>query len=82
MAVRKWIASQLGISEVYVRSMCSGNKPIPAKYALRIEKITDGAVPKHVTAPEPGIALIIIVLSVIRNRVRKCWTTLKKITKK
>ena len=52
MALRLWIASQLGISEVYVRSMCSGNKRIPAKYAIRIEKITDGAVPKHVTAPE------------------------------
>lgn len=52
MAVRKWIANHLSVSEVYVRSMCSGNKPIPAKYALRIEKITAGAVPKHVTAPE------------------------------
>lgn len=51
MAIRAWIANQLGVSEVYVRSMCSGNKPIPVKYALRIEKITDGAVPKHVTAP-------------------------------
>ena len=52
VAIRQWIASQLGVSEVYVRSMCSGNKPIPAKYALRIEKITDGAVPRHITAPE------------------------------
>jgi DNA-binding transcriptional regulator YdaS (Cro superfamily) len=51
-AVRKWIANQLGISEVYVRSMCSGNKLIPAKFALRIEKITDGVVPRHTTAPE------------------------------
>lgn len=52
VAIRQWIANRLGISEVYVRSMCNGNKPIPAKYALQIEKITDGAVPKHITAPE------------------------------
>lgn len=52
VAVRCWIASQLDISEVYVRSMCNGIKPIPAKFALRLEKITDGAIPRHVTAPE------------------------------
>ena len=51
MAIRRWIATQLGISEVYVRSMCNNNKAIPAKFALQIEKITDGAVPRHVTAP-------------------------------
>ena len=51
MAIRKCIANQLGVSEINVRSMCNGNKSIPAKYALLIEKITDGVVPKHVTAP-------------------------------
>jgi len=51
-AVRQWIASQLGISEVYVRSMCNGIKRIPAKYALRLEKLTDGVIPRHTTAPE------------------------------
>lgn len=50
--IRHWIASQLGVSEVYVRSMCNGSKPVLAKYALRIEKITAGAVPRHITAPE------------------------------
>lgn len=50
--VRQWIASHLGVSEVYVRSMCSGHKPIPAKFALRIETMTEGVVPRHVTAPE------------------------------
>ena len=52
VSVREWIAKQLGVSEIYVRSMCSGNKPIPAKYAIHIEKMTDGGVPRHITAPE------------------------------
>lgn len=52
MAVRRWLADQLGITEVYIRSMCNGDKPIPAKYALRIEKITEGVVSRHITAPQ------------------------------
>jgi DNA-binding transcriptional regulator YdaS (Cro superfamily) len=52
MALRQLLADQLGISEVYVRSMCSGHKSIPPKYALRIEKMTNGVVPRHITAPE------------------------------
>lgn len=50
-AVRQWIASQLGVSEVYVRSMCSGVKRIPEKFALPIEKLTGNLVPRQVTAP-------------------------------
>ena len=38
-AIRKRIAVGLGVSEVYVRSMCNGHKNIPGVYALRIEKI-------------------------------------------
>jgi DNA-binding transcriptional regulator YdaS (Cro superfamily) len=52
VAVRQWLARELGISEVYVRSMCNGLKLIPAKFALRIENLTNGAVPKSTTAPE------------------------------
>jgi len=52
MEVRGWLAKQLGVSEVYVRSMCNGTKPIPAKYALRIEKVTAGSVSRHVIAPQ------------------------------
>jgi DNA-binding transcriptional regulator YdaS (Cro superfamily) len=52
MEVRRWLAGQLGISEIYVRSMCNGIKPIPAKFALRLEKITGGVIPRHTTAPE------------------------------
>lgn len=52
MTVRRLIADKLGVSEVYVRSMCSGIKRIPPKYALRIEKITDGAVSRQIIAPE------------------------------
>jgi len=51
-SIRDWIANQLSISETYVRSMCNGTKRIPEKYALRIEKITDKAVPRYVTAPD------------------------------
>jgi DNA-binding transcriptional regulator YdaS (Cro superfamily) len=49
--VRQRLAQALGISEVYVRSMCNGHKPIPGKYALAIERFTQGAVPRHITAP-------------------------------
>lgn len=52
MAVRQQLASKLNISEVYLRSMCSGNKRIPAKYALSIERLTNGAVSRRVIAPE------------------------------
>lgn len=51
-SIRDWIANQLSISETYVRSMCNGTKRIPEKYALRIEKMTNRAVPRHVTAPD------------------------------
>ena len=51
-SVRVWIASQLGVSESYVRSMCNGMKKTPAKYAIKIEKLTDGVVPRYVTAPD------------------------------
>lgn len=52
MAIRQKIANLLGVSEVYIRSMCSGNKPIPGKYALRIELITKGVVSRYITAPD------------------------------
>ena len=51
-AIRQLIAKHLGISEVYVRSMCNDNKRIPPKYALRLETITDGRVTRHITAPD------------------------------
>lgn len=50
-AVRRFLASKLGISEVFVRSMCNGNKKIPSKYAIAIEEITEGAVSRFITAP-------------------------------
>jgi len=51
-AVRFRIASALGVSEVYVRSMCNGQKNIPAKYAIAIELATNGLVSRHITAPD------------------------------
>ncbi len=50
-ALRQRIAAVLGVSEVYVRSMCNGNKNIPGIYAIPIEKVTNGAVSRHITAP-------------------------------
>jgi DNA-binding transcriptional regulator YdaS (Cro superfamily) len=50
-SVRRHIAATLGISEVYVRSMCNGNKTIPGKYALGIERATQGLVSRHVISP-------------------------------
>lgn len=52
MALRQIIASQLGISEVYVRSMCNGHKKIPGKYAISIERLTAGMVSRYSIAPE------------------------------
>ena len=52
-AIRKSLAFKLdNISEVYVRSMCNGYKPIPAKFAIRIEHFTRGLVSRCITAPE------------------------------
>jgi DNA-binding transcriptional regulator YdaS (Cro superfamily) len=50
--ISRRIAAELNISKVYVRSMCNGHKAIPPKYAIRIEQITNGFVPRYVTAPE------------------------------
>lgn len=50
--IRKELAIALSVSEVYIRSMCSGIKPIPGKFAIRIEEFTKGMVPRHITAPE------------------------------
>lgn len=50
-AVRSTIAQSLGITEGYVRSMCNGHKPIPGKFAIGIERSTNGAVPRQITAP-------------------------------
>jgi DNA-binding transcriptional regulator YdaS (Cro superfamily) len=44
LALRKNLAKKLGISEVYVRSMANGNKPIPLMMALEIQQYTRGKV--------------------------------------
>lgn len=51
-SIRRNIADVLQVSEVYARSMCNGNKPIPGKYAIKLEIITHGLVSRHETAPE------------------------------
>lgn len=51
VAARLRIAKALGVSEVFVRSMCNGNKKIPGIYALPLERATRGLVPRYVTSP-------------------------------
>lgn len=51
-AIRQKIAKALGISEIYVISMCNGNRKVPKKYAVDIHKVTGGAVPFHVINPK------------------------------
>lgn len=50
--VRQQLAAFLGISEVYVRSMCNGHKSIQSSFALRIETFTGGLVSRHELAPD------------------------------
>lgn len=45
------LAYKLGISEIYVRSMCNGNKRILEKWAVAIEKATDGNVTRQEICP-------------------------------
>lgn len=50
--LRYEIAEALKISEIYVRMMINGHKPILPKFALIIEKMTKGAVPRFEVVPE------------------------------
>jgi DNA-binding transcriptional regulator YdaS (Cro superfamily) len=50
-AIRVSLATALGVSEVYVRSMCNGHKLIPGKHAIPIEKFTCSAVTRHESCP-------------------------------
>lgn len=49
---RKRLAKRLGVSEVYVRSMANGNKPIPVMLALEIQHYTRGKVPVSDSCPK------------------------------
>lgn len=49
-AIHQWIAKALDISEVYVRSMSNGTKPLLYKHAVKIEELTNGLVPRHLSA--------------------------------
>ena len=46
-AIRQWLAHELNVSEVYVRSMSNGTKPFLYKHAVKIEKLTNGLVSRH-----------------------------------
>lgn len=50
--VRRRIAKFLQVSEVYVRSMCNGNRAIPGLHAIAIEYATKGVVPRHISCPQ------------------------------
>ena len=45
------IAEKLGISEIYFRHMCMGKVNIPERYAVPIEKATNGLVTRKDIAP-------------------------------
>lgn len=49
--LRVEIAKKLGISEIYLRHMTSGRKKIQEKYAVAIEKATDGKVRRQDVCP-------------------------------
>jgi DNA-binding transcriptional regulator YdaS (Cro superfamily) len=46
------IARELGVSLSYLSQMASGHRPIPVKTAVRIEVLTDGAVPRWDMHPD------------------------------
>lgn len=51
MKVRRNIACAIGVSEVYIRHMCNGQRPIPGAQAIPIERATNGLVPRATSCP-------------------------------
>ena len=51
-AIKKQIAKDLGISVDYVKHMCNGIRGIPVKYAVSLEKATNGAVKREDIFPD------------------------------
>lgn len=49
---RKRLIARLKISQSYARHLCNGTNKLPAKYAIAVEALTDGAVPRIETAPD------------------------------
>jgi len=49
--IRQSLAQALGVSEVYIRSMCNGNRSIPGVRALAIERETKGLVSRRESCP-------------------------------
>lgn len=49
---RKCLALKLAISASYARHLCNGRNRIPSRYALAIEALTEGHVPRFITAPD------------------------------
>lgn len=51
ISVIRKIANSLGISKSYMFHMSNGTRPIPIKYAVPLEKATNGIVGRQDTAP-------------------------------
>lgn len=50
--IRRRLAKRLGVSEVYVRSMANGNRPVQPEFAVPIETFTDGQVTRYESCPD------------------------------
>jgi DNA-binding transcriptional regulator YdaS (Cro superfamily) len=49
---RKKLIATLGITASYARHLCNGRNSLPSKYAITVEKLTNGEIPRHVSAPD------------------------------
>jgi DNA-binding transcriptional regulator YdaS (Cro superfamily) len=50
-AIKKRLATELGISESYMRSLVNGNKPMLERWAVPLEKATKGKIRREEIAP-------------------------------
>ena len=48
---RKQLVVALGISASYARHLCNGRNSLPSKYAITVEQLTNGAIPRQISAP-------------------------------
>jgi DNA-binding transcriptional regulator YdaS (Cro superfamily) len=49
---RKKLIARFHISASYARHLCNGRNNLPSKYAISIEALTNGEVPRYVSAPD------------------------------
>jgi DNA-binding transcriptional regulator YdaS (Cro superfamily) len=49
---RRQMVAALKISKPYARHLCNGRNKLPSKYAIAIERLTNGVVSRFDSAPE------------------------------